>query len=281
MVPRPPEFSGRGGCGCCRPEQNSWGGGRRGSWPRAAAGEGRAGPWSHQPHRLDQTNKLFQGPQVHSRKDAAFRISRGSDRVMGLLSTAPGSQHGAFHSPTDLQRGWGQGSVHRLPLPHREGLLSQIRGTRADPLSLNLSQGEAHTYLPLIGLSSRQLSYKPQGQGHTHPRAELYQEAGTSVPVGPAPGKPGWGSVWEVWVTSGSHSRLWAQVRDGGRLGLTWDHPEMDDCVSACTIHLPAGTVPPGHSLTTQPQLLLSGEQMCQQEPPQGIPVLGLHMGQD
>lgn len=58
------------------------------------------------------------------------------------------------------------------------------------------------TYLPLIGLCSWQPSYKPQGQDHTHPRAELYQEVGTCVPAGPAPGQPGWGGLCR---RSGSH----------------------------------------------------------------------------
>lgn len=59
-----------------------------------------------------------------------------------------------------------------------------VTDPRTDPLSLNLSAGGSGTCLPLIGLRSWPLSCKPQGQDHTNPRAELYQEAGTCIPLG-------------------------------------------------------------------------------------------------
>lgn len=74
-----------------------------------------------------------------------------------------------------------------MPFPHRVSRLSQTapwglnRSNQPEPLVEGEKGGPS--YLFLIGLSSWQLSCKPQGQEHTHPRAELYQEVGTCVPL--------------------------------------------------------------------------------------------------
>lgn len=68
------------------------GGGRRGSWPKAAADEReRAGRWGHQLYDLEQTNEILQGPRKNGRKSTSFEISKGMT-VTGLLSMRLGSR---------------------------------------------------------------------------------------------------------------------------------------------------------------------------------------------
>lgn len=216
---------GEGGCGCSKPEQNSWGGGRRGSWPGAAAGEGRAGPWSHQPCRLDQTNIPLGGPQ-----GATFRTSRGRDRAPGLLSTAP---------QTDLRWGGGgmvvgrQGRVFAAPPSQGRPAVTNPGDQNRFPQLKPLSQGEAETYLPLIGLSSCQLSHKPQGQAVPTQGQSCTRKLGLLFQLA----QPQASQVGGPCGRFGSH--LGPMPGPGPRYGMVGVRgsrgttQEMDDCVSA------------------------------------------------
>lgn len=124
----------------------------------------------------------------------------------------------------------------------------------------------------------------------------MYQEAETCVLAGPAPGEPSWGSQVGGGVGVGGLGHIWVPFQALGpgmgwwAKGLMWDCLGTDGCVSACTqtltsrhspVLLSGMLAPITLALTPRCQFLLSGVKMFQQELPQGIPVLGLHVEQD
>ena len=107
-------------------------------------------------------------------KSTSFRMKTQCGGVGGLLRAALGRGSSKSLCPEFLP--------HLAPPSQGQPAVTDRPTGLNRPAKLE-PPGESGTYLPLIGLCSWQLSYKPQGQDHTHPRVELYQEAGTSVPL--------------------------------------------------------------------------------------------------